>query len=150
LHVSDTVIANSGTATVRGTGSGHVTVTFTRVSAEHNAVAFKGDTSGKPSGFTSLIIRDSMAATSTLHGIWTVGGNEGVDAFVSNTVVSGSAQNGLRAEGASARIYYSNSLITMNGLGVNAANGGQTISNVTNLNRGNFSQGTPTSTVPLE
>jgi hypothetical protein len=73
LHVSDTVIANSGTATVRGTGSGHVTVTFTRVSAEHNAVAFKGDTSGKPSGFTSLIIRDSMAATSTLYGIWTVG-----------------------------------------------------------------------------
>jgi hypothetical protein len=65
-------------------------------------------------------------------------------------MINSNAQNGLRAQNSGARIFYSYSTITNNGVGLAPLSGGQLISKGTNNNRGNYVPGSPTSTQSLE
>ena len=112
-------------------------------------VGFKSDSSGT-GGFINVTINDSTATGNTLHGVWALGGGGGTDIFLDRMIVNGNTQNGLRAENAGARIFYSYSTITINGVGLAPVSGGQLISKGTNNNRGNFAPGAPTTTQALE
>jgi len=155
LFVSDTNVQYNGTSTTGGgivvapSGSGAAIAVLTRVQSEGNSTAFKADSSGA-SGFVNMTIRDSSASGGSQHGVWAVGGGGGVDVFVSQSSIASNGGSGLRAEGGSARLFYSYSVITNNGLGLNPVSPGQVITNGTNQNRGNFSQGAPSSTVGLD
>ena len=151
LFVSDTVITNNGSGStgggilIRPTGSTFVNATLTRVEVKNNASGFKSDAS-VTTGFISMAIRDSTAASNTQHGVWALGGSFGTDIFIQNSMINSNALNGLRAENSGARIFYAGTTITNNGVGLAPLSGGQLISNGTNRNRANYAQGAPTST----
>jgi hypothetical protein len=155
LFVTDTIISNTGSSTqgggilVRPTGSGRVSAVLTRVQSNNNTVGIKADASAT-TAYVNVVVNQSVISSSVQHGLWAVGGPTGADIFVDRTIVAGNGLDGLRAENAAGRVLYGYSTMTNNGTGVNAVNGGQTISSLTNRNRGNFSQGSPTSTLPLD
>ena len=154
LFVSDTVVSRNGSSTgggihVRPSGSVSVNASLTRVISKYNTVGFKSDSSST-TGFTNLTINDSTATGNIVHGVWAVGGGGGTDIFLDRVIVNGNNDNGLRAQNAGARIFYSYSTITINGVGLAPLSGGQLISKGTNNNRGNFLPGAPTATQALE
>ena len=124
LFVTDTIVMNNGQfaagngIVVRPTGSGNVSAVFTRVNSNYNTTGFKADGSAH-TGNIHLSICESSASGNTQNGFWVTNNGTGVtDAFVNNTLVSSNLQNGLRADGTGARIFYSQSLVTNNGVGV--------------------------------
>jgi hypothetical protein len=155
LFVSDTVISYNGTASTGGgisispTSAAGANISLTRVISKNNAVGFKADASAT-SGFINMTIDGSNATGNVQHGVWAVGGSSGADIFLHNTMINSNAQNGLRAQNSGARIFYSYSTITNNGVGLAPLSGGQLISKGTNNNRGNYVPGSPTSTQSLE
>ena len=153
LFVSDTNVQNNGNASgggggivVRPQSGGAANAVLTRVQSEGNSNAIVADSSAA-SGFVNVTIADSSASGGSRHGIQAIGGGGGVDIFVNQSRIASNGSSGLRAEGSGARIFYSGSVITNNGVGVTPVSPGLIISNGTNQNRGNFTQGAPTSTV---
>ena len=156
LFVSDTVIAGNGSATTGGGiviqpvgGGGSANAYLTRVQLKNNVVGLvlAGVNTNQ---FIQATISDSTVLGNTQTGILVAAGAGGADVFVASTIVAGNAVNGLLAQGTGGRILYANTTITVNGTGVSASSSGQLISNGTNRNRGNFTNGTPTSMQPLD
>lgn len=154
LLVSDTNVQFNGTSTTGGGVvvrpiNGAAIAVLSRVQSEGNSTAFKADSSFA-SGFVNMTIADSSASAGSQHGVWAFGGGGGVDVFVTQSRIASNGGSGLRAEGSSARLFYSHSVITNNGLGLQPLSPGQVITNGTNQNRGNFSQGAPSGAVGLD
>jgi hypothetical protein len=133
---------------VRPNAGASVNAFLTRVQLKNNTTGFVLDGTNTVH-FIGAKISDSTSFGNVQHGIQAISGSGGADIVVHNTMVAGNT-NGLRAENAGGRILYSGSVISNNAVGLSTVSGGQLISNGTNRNRGNFTQGSPTSMHPLD
>jgi hypothetical protein len=101
----------------------------------------------KSEQFSSVAIRDSVAASNTNSGFIANSGGSAVDVTIESSISMGNGQNGVVAAGANATARISNATITNNGTGVLSQSSGAVVSFGNNRIRGNTTDGAPTSTV---
>lgn len=149
LYVVDTVVENNGIGSTGGgilvqpTGAGSAAVVLNRVSMPGNVFGFKADGTGSTGGIKATL-DDNVASSSTFSGVVAItpAGGAPVDLFVNRSVIANNGSNGIRSEGAGARVRLSDSTVTGNLTGLSIV-GGSVISFSNNRIRGNVGDGVP-------
>lgn len=149
LYVVDTVVENNGIGgngggiLIQPTGGGSAAVVLNRVSMPGNVFGIKADGTGSTGGI-KVTLDDTAASSSTFSGLVAItpGGGAAVDMLVNHSVIANNGSNGIRSEGAGARVRLSDSTITGNVTGLSIA-GGTVISFSNNRIKGNGVDGVP-------
>jgi len=154
VFVSDTLVYNNGTAT--GTGgiviqpigtNNTARVVLDRVRLENNVVGLRLDGTQATASGTHVIIRDSVVSGNAVDGILalTTAGKAPAFIVVDRTSVVDNAGTGIHADGPRATMVLNDNVISRNGTGISALNGGQLISFGNNKNFNNIGpEGAPT------
>ncbi|MBL0165465.1 MAG: right-handed parallel beta-helix repeat-containing protein [Xanthomonadales bacterium] len=102
---------------------------------------------GSDSGPVSLAVRNSVASTNAGNGFAVIGGSATAQLMLDNVLSADNESAGVIAIGGNALIRMSGSTLHGNTQGIQATVGGQVVSFGDNRNRGNISDGAPTSTI---
>ena len=144
LFLSDTIIFNNGSGTtsagilLSAQISGSIKAVLNRVQLENNVIGLHVSGFSGP-GNVRATVRDSAIVGNAGNGIQVSINNGAASfAFVERSTLANNAGTGLQATGVHAVILVSDSTITKNGTGVNAAAGGQLISFGNNRNANNI------------
>ena len=134
--------------TFPGTG-GNAHLVLDRAHLENNVIALSVNASnGTPSGIgVHVIIRDSVVSGNAVDGILalTTAGKAPAFIVVDRTSVVDNAGTGIHADGPRATMVLNDNVISRNGTGISALNGGQLISFGNNKNFNNIGpEGAPT------
>lgn len=145
LFVSDSSIHNNGGAgvLVKPAGGAKAQVSITRVEADDNNVGFDSEDNAR------VVIEDSNAMRNNTDGFLNNSVSASATTFLEGCV-SGTNTTGVDSKGAAGVVRISNDTMTNNSVGLSASGGGQIISFGNNKNSGNGSNGSPTSTLPLQ
>ncbi len=153
LIVRDTTIHDNGIATSLNT-TGGILIASTGGSAnvllDNVRVVNNNGFGVQVSGPAAVVVRNSVIGENLGSGLWALGGNGAVNLTVEKTTVNGNGETGLLAQGASAQIRASNTVITGNSQGMQSSGGGAVISFGNNRNYGNLFNGAPDSNVALQ
>jgi len=153
LFVSDTLIYNNGSTPgtggllVQPLGSGGVVATLDRVHLENNVVGLWVAGNLAVGNGSRVLIRDSVVTGNAGDGIIAISQSGRAPAFLlaEHTTSLHNASDGIHADGPHAIILLDDNVITQNGTGISATNGGQLISYGNNKNNNNIGpEGTPT------
>jgi hypothetical protein len=145
LFVKDTLIRDSGGGIwVRPAVGGSANASIDRVRAERNLFGIKAEQ------FSSVTVRDSVAAGNTNNGFIANSGGSVADLTIEGSVATGNGLNGVVSTGVNATARLSNATITGNGGGVLSQSGGSILSFGNNRIHGNTLDGAPTGGVPQE
>jgi hypothetical protein len=155
LYVSDTVISNNGHPASGGgifiqpAASGSARVLLDRVRVENNTHGIQASGPGG-NGTVIVQVRDSVIAGSAGNGVWATT-TTGLAAFVvdRSSIVS-NAGSGILVDGANALVHLGNSTVFGNGVGLNAVSGGKILSYQSNQATGNFTDGAPTGVLSVK
>ena len=102
------------------------------------------------SGPVSILIRDSIANSNSADGFAVIGGTTTAQMMLEKCASAENGGAGVLARGSNALIRMSECNLHGNTQGIQATVGGQVVSFGNNRNRGNISDGAPTSTVALQ
>jgi hypothetical protein len=131
LFVTDSYISENGVGSTGGGifvrpngGSATALAELNRVSTNNNATGTRADGTGN--GGVKLSVRDSNSSGNTFGGYvsFSPSGGPAVTVLVDSATVSNNGGNGLNANGATAALQVSRSVITGNGVSVATPNGG--------------------------
>ena len=154
LFVSDTIIYNNGSTA--GTGglliqpndvSRSVRATLDRVHLENNVVGLWVAGNLTTSNGSRVLVRDSVVSGNASDGIFAVSAAGKAPAFavIERTTSVNNGGVGIHADGPRATLLLHDNVITQNGTGISATNGGQLISYGNNKNNNNIGpEGTAT------
>jgi hypothetical protein len=146
LTVRDTLIrGNGGGINIQPGASGSVNAVLERVQLVLNT-----GPGLQAQGAASVNVRNSVAGTNSGNGFTVIGGGAAVQLMLDNVISSENSLAGVLAQGSGAVIRLSGSTLSGNTQGIQATTGAQVISFGNNRNRGNISDGAPTSTVALQ
>lgn len=149
LTVRDTLIRSTGAAgaaiDIQPGAGGSANVMLERVQLVQNA-----GNGLQVRGPASVNVRDSVASTNGANGFAVIGGGLAVQLMLDNVISSENSVAGVLAQGSAAVIRMSGSTVSGNTQGIQTTTGGQVISFGNNRNRGNITDGAPTSTVALQ
>jgi len=158
LFVSDTIIFNNGSNAATGgiviqpqTFGASLQVVLDRVHLENNVRGLWVDGSQGSGEGVHLVLRDSVVSGNAEDGIRATSATGQTPALllVERTSVVNNAGKGIHAEGPHATMLLNDNTIARNGVGMSADNGGQLISYGNNTNDDNLGgPGAPTSTRP--
>lgn len=151
LFVDSCYIQDNGTFTTAGilikpTGSGSANVTINRTQLENNTNGIIADGSASTGVAVNITVRDSLVGGGSASGIvaTTIAARAAIGGVIDNTLVTGNAASGVKADGAtasglgSAIVRVNNSAITLNVSGITALNSGQVRSFTNNVVTGNL------------
>jgi len=154
LSISNSLIADNGSGTATGGGivvaptgaAGSAGVSLNRVSVRNNSVGINADgTAASSAAGIKVIVSDSEVTGSTGNGIRAVSSaaGAGTQITINETVVTGNAGIGLTAEGnAKASVLTGASVITHNVTGISGTGGGQLLTYGNNQLNNNGTNGT--------
>lgn len=150
VNVRDVLIRGSGSAAdavinlAPGPG-GSINGSFERVQLVRN-----GGTGLQIQGSVSVGVRDSTASTNGGNGFAVIGSGVATQLMLDGIIANDNSLAGVLAQGSGAILRLSNSTLSGNAQGIQATTGAQVVSFGNNRNRGNLSDGAPTSTVPMQ
>src|SRR5262249_22177857 len=153
LFVSDTIIFNNGSGAISAgiyivpLATISLNVVLDRVHLENNVRGLWVDGSLSTGNGSHVAIRNSVVSGNAGDGILatSLAGKAPAFIVVEHTSAVNNAGNGIHADGPSATMLLSNNVVSRNGVGINAVNGGQLISYGTNKVNNNMGpDGVPT------
>jgi hypothetical protein len=151
LHVTDSVIKNSGNGTSGGGiiiqpfGSGGAHAVIERTTVENNTYGiFANNTGG--TGTILLHIKDSTVANSAVNGIsaYTAGSTTAIVIDHSSSLINGGT--GILSQGSGGLVFLTDTTVMSNVTGLSAASGGAIFSYGNNRLTGNVSDGSAPAT----
>ncbi len=154
LIVRDSTVHKNGVATsvdttggilIKPTAGGSANVVLDNVRLVNNS-GFGLQVNGP----ASVVVRDSVFGGNLGNGISISGATGTVTLTLDNANVNSNGETGLLAQGPSAQIQVSHSVITGNATGMQSSGGGAVVSFGDNLNSGNTVNGAPDSSVAQE
>lgn len=153
LTIRDTLIRGNGTSTggaitiqptVAGNPGNSVNATLERVQLVSNGYGLQVQ------GPASVNVRHSVASTNVGNGFAVIGGGLAAQLMLDDVMATENGLAGVAAQGSGAVIRLSGSTLSGNGQGIQATVGGQVISFGNNRNKGNVSDGAPTSVAAMQ
>lgn len=145
IHDNGAAGSSNGGILVQPSGSGSATVALDNVRIVNNA-GFGLQVQGP----AKLSLRDSLVGLNAGNGVIAIGGSASASLLLDRVTISGNGGTGVAAQGAGALINLSDSTITGNVQGIQAAGGGSVVSFGNNRNLGNNVDGAPSKTSPLQ
>ena len=149
LFVADTTVANNGTGGTGGnislvpTGSSLASVSLERVRMTSGTFGLTAD--GTNASTLQVSVRDSLASGTRYNGVFAItsAGGGVVNMMIKNSEASNNGGYGVRANGANARLFIGDSVVSSNAIGINSVNGATLLSYQNNQIDQNASNGTP-------